>query len=560
MLASDYVGSEACRECHLTEYNAFIGSPMHRMTRALGKTEIQAPFAGERFELRGDAATLTTDHEKRRLELRTRDGKQTNFRVTKVIGGRYREDFVGIEESVTGGEQRRIEEKILPVSYLIFDKTYRYKGYSVLVTERTALEPGQVWRETCIFCHNTPPQFTTLFDELHGPGFPSYQGSASDDAPEDRRFRYQITDRAELANALRSELSRIGERASPGDDTLLSEAILRTRRTFDERHLVELGIGCEACHGGSREHAARPRAIKPSFRLESTFFRVTAADGSQPSPALEINRTCAKCHTVLFSRYPYTWEGGHRHRDPGGSPINSGEARDFLLGACRSQLSCVRCHDPHREDPRERLDALAGPSGDAICTSCHLELSDPARSRAHSHHPPESSGSHCLACHMPKKNLGLAYQLSRYHRIGSPTDRERVEGDRPLECALCHTDQSVDQIVRTMERFWGKHYDRERLKQLYGADLSINPLRAALLAGLPHEKAVAAVVAAEHDRKELLPLIVDAFENEYPLVRYFAKHAAERLSGRAIPIDPAAPALEIRSAAARWLNDDNSRN
>ena len=64
---------------------------------------------------------------------------------------------------------------------------------------------------------------------------------------------------------------------------------------------------------------------------------------------------------------------------------------------------------------------------------------------------------------MPKKNMGLDYALTRYHRIGSPTDPARVERDRPLECALCHADKSVDALVGTMEPWWGKRYDREAL-------------------------------------------------------------------------------------------------
>ena len=48
---------------------------------------------------------------------------------------------------------------------------------------------------------------------------------------------------------------------------------------------------------------------------------------------------------------------------------------------------------------------------------------------------------------MPQKNLGLGYNLTRYHRIGSPTEKARVEGDRPLECALCHADKTVEELT-----------------------------------------------------------------------------------------------------------------
>jgi hypothetical protein len=153
---------------------------------------------------------------------------------------------------------------------------------------------------------------------------------------------------------------------------------------------------------------------------------------------------------------------------------------------------------------------------------------------------------------MPQKNLGLAYQLTRYHRIGSPTNVARVEHDRPLECALCHADKSVDQIVKTMERWWNRRYDRARLTELYGADLSISALRATLLGGLPHEQAVAAAAAANQQRTELLPSITAVLGNEYPLVRYFAKRAADQLADAPLPVDPGAPRADIERALDAW--------
>src|SRR5208283_2979449 len=84
----------------------------------------------------------------------------------------------------------------------------------------------------------------------------------------------------------------------------------------------------------------------------------------------------------------------------------------------------------------------------------------------HSHHAPDGAAGACIACHMPKKNMALDGRLTPYHRIGSPTDPLRVLGDRPLECALCHVDKTVAEIVGTMERWWGKAYERAALAPL----------------------------------------------------------------------------------------------
>src|SRR4029078_10308963 len=185
------------------------------------------------------------------------------------------------------------------------------------------------------------------------------------------------------------------------------------------------------------------------------------AGWGEATRAEHINRACARCHQVLFSRYPFTWEGGGRRGgEAGGSSITSGEARDFLLGGCARQMSCVTCHDPHGTDDHTRLQARPAPPANRVCVACHGQYRDPTALRAHAHHDPTGAGGACIACHMPRKNMGLGYQLTRYHRIGSPTARARVEGDRPLECALCHPKARVGELVTTIGRWWGKQYDQ----------------------------------------------------------------------------------------------------
>ena len=282
------------------------------------------------------------------------------------------------------------------------------------------------------------------------------------------------------------------------------------RAGFDGSALLEVGIGCEACHGGAREHARDPR-VRPSFVPVAPWLDVApprargsrrvAAPAPRPTDAQAINRACARCHQVLFSRYPFTWEGGRRDATAGGSHINSGEARDFLLGGCAGAMACTACHDPHGADAGEQRSARSRrpratrPAPDATPSSPIAQ-----RLKEHAHHDPDGAGGSCVACHMPRKNMGLDGTLTRYHRIGSPTDAARVLGDRPLECALCHADRSVGSLVDAMERWWPVRYPRQRLEELYGS-LDANVMRATLELGKPHEQAVAmATLGAARDR------------------------------------------------------------
>jgi predicted CXXCH cytochrome family protein len=556
VLRRDYAGSAACADCHARIFQAWSRSPMHRMTRDLAQTEIAALFDGRSLRLGADQVSLELEQGQRFLALR-QGGTESRFRVTKVIGGRYREDFVGEQVALGDPFGKALgEQRIMPVSFLRFDGTLRYKGYSVMVPERPGLEAGLIWQQACILCHNTAPQFVALYDELLGEGAPGYQGSASNELPADSAFRYVLDDADGLRSELEKELHLLGARGALPDNPRhgLEIAISNTRERFSEAQLLELGVGCESCHGGGRAHAEAPLRVKTSFGVRSDFMHLETASGQPLTQAQEVNRGCAKCHTVLFSRYPFTWEGGERRHQPGGSTTNSGEARDFLLGGCSSAMTCATCHDPHGEDSRQHLDELMSVRGNRVCTTCHQPLADAAKLRAHSHHAPDGAAGACLGCHMPKKNMGLAYEFTAYHRIGSPTDPARVEGDRPLECALCHADRSVDQLVRTMEKWWGKRYDRARLTRLYGQDLRQNPVRISLVGGKPHEQALAADIAVRQHLAGTTDSIVALLGNQYPLVRYFAKHSLEQRFGQPIDLDMSLPGPALAQSARAHLS------
>ncbi len=498
---------------------------MHRMTRAAGGAEIRAPFDGTRWRFKEDGLTLERRGADRFVRIEPSSGPAATYRVTRVVGGRTREDFVGVDVDAGG------DEVVLPVSFVFATGALRYKGYSVMVHERAGLRVGPVWNRTCIFCHNTIPEEDRLLSSLVGERGRPYQGESVDRwLPSDRRAHVHIRDDRAFAGAMAVEVARLGG-APPAASASSREAALRAidavRARFDGHALVEVGIGCEACHGGGREHARDPR-VRPSFVPVAPWLDVQLPSGS----AQAANRVCARCHQVLFSGYPFTWEGGRRDNGAGGSNINSGEARDFLLGACAGEMACTACHDPHGADgEKEKRQWLATAAGNATCAGCHGELADRDRLRAHAHHEPDGAAGACVACHMPRKNMGLEGTLTRYHRIGSPTDAARVLGDRPLECALCHADRSVRALVDTMDAWWPVRYPRGRLEELYGG-LDANVMRATLERGKTHERVVALATLGEARARDAVPAVARELLDEYPLVRDWARRALVSILGR----------------------------
>jgi hypothetical protein len=510
-LRADYAGSTACADCHADVYKAWAASPMRNMTRDAATATIRAPFDGAVLHVGSDSCTMAMDGAARVMRVTSPKGDHT-FHITKVIGGRYREDFVGVEDGSP-------IERVLPATYVFSTKTWRYKGYSVMVKERPLMSWQGQWAQECIGCHNTLPAATMLYDELYGDGLPSYQGKISDRVlPATKVWPTRTRNATGLEKALDDEIAFLGAPPATGDLRVkLPAAATAMEKHLDGPHLVELGVGCEACHNGAKLHAQEP-TVPPAFEQRTPLFAVDPPKGQTGTRSQWINHTCAKCHTVLFTRYPFTWEGG-----------------------------------PHAEDGKAKLDALATPAGNHLCTTCHPTYATDDAVEKHTHHKLGGAGTACIACHMAKKNMGLDYVLNRYHRIGSPTDPRRVEKDRPLECALCHADKSVDALVTTMEQWYGKHYDRDALHALYGADLSVNVMRATLARGKAHEQAVAIATFGELGDKSAVAALAPMLAHEYPLVRYFVQRALQKITGDPVAIDIGAPAADVRRAADAWL-------
>jgi predicted CXXCH cytochrome family protein len=567
ILRGDYIGSSACGDCHGKIYEAWEKSPMRNMTRDAATATIRAPFDGTTFTVGTDTATMEMEGGARFVRV-TSGGTTSRFRVTKVVGGRYREDFVGVDVTgaadplhcaigvdLTGAKPSCGVERVLPATYVFSTQSWRYKGYSVMVKERPSMSTRAVWANDCIPCHNTLPLATMLYDELYGPGLPSYQGKLSDRVlPQSLIWRVSAQSEPKLVTALRTEIAFLGGEQAANDSlrATLPAAAVATNIHLDGQTLVELGIGCEACHNGARKHVEDTNTA-PSYAVQSDLVRVSPPGTEPPTRAQWINRTCAKCHTVLFTRYPWTWEGGDRKKNPGGSTTNSGEGRDFQLGGCAKQMACTTCHDPHSQDPSAALAQLATTAGNKVCVSCHDAYKEAAAQQAHSHHGATSTGNACIGCHMPKKNMGLGYGLVRYHRIGSPNDKKRVEGDRPLECALCHADKSVASLASTMEQWYRKPIDRAGLKKLYGDDLDVNVMRATLFKGKPHEQAVAMMSMVGANIPNAIAVIAPQMAHEYPLVRFYARHALELITGTKVDIDVNQPAQTLRPLIDAWL-------
>jgi len=494
---ADYVGPAVCGECHEEKHAAWRAHPHSRMNQDAGPGTVVGDFSGARVVYGTITAVFDRLDGAYRMTLREDGALLRRYRVTRTVGSRLTQMYVGVQTEgpePAGHHTYATEGKLpfgywtargrwMPVNYFDSDHTPDYDDDSSNARAVRQLTSLHRWEASCIFCHNTYPYAARLATgRAMTTGFP------------------------------------------PGDLRLEPPPGGSERRTLAAAELVTLGISCESCHFGGREHVeseAAPRFLPSAPGLRFPAATEALVDGARDS-AYVVNSICGQCHAAQVSLYPdrsATW--------------NSREQPDLLSGACAPAIQCTDCHDPHEASPPG-----GGPDDPRhveACLSCHPALRDASARVAHTRH---DAGVSCLDCHMPRVVQGLD-AVVRTHRIGSPTDRRMLAQAAPNACNLCHLDRSIEWTAAALGA-WGVAIAPDPgWATAYGGRLD----RPVGEAWLDHEVPIARLVGADaYGRspagRAALPRLLGALADPIPVNRVFVQFAVERLLGRAGPRSP----------------------
>jgi hypothetical protein len=119
-------------------------------------------------------------------------------------------------------------------------------------------------------------------------------------------------------------------------------------------------------------------------------------------------------------------------------------------------------HDPHTSDLLPCQDPCGSGKRQvlrekALCLNCHGPKGPIGAFAdcisAHTHHKPDSTGSQCIARHMPliEETLGTVKVHAHTFRFITPATTQTVAIPNP--CTLCHIDKSVDWAIEVL-RGW----------------------------------------------------------------------------------------------------------
>ena len=232
--------------------------------------------------------------------------------------------------------------------------------------------------------------------------------------------------------------------------------------------VTEWNVGCEKCHGAGSLHV--------EFPVASTIVNPAKLD------AVRADDVCIQCHSQgqprtkpldgVYYDWPVGYQPGDRLSDvldARGAPSRKGDVH-ALAGRHRAQ-------EPHagerlRPEPdvgqgravlrlsRRPWHGERGRPATAGQRASASSVTGPSSNRdlrgtieQHTQHAATSTGSRCVACHMPAiaRTVGNVSVRSHTFKFISPVTTKRL--GVPNACTSCHTDRMPDWAIDALKRW-----------------------------------------------------------------------------------------------------------
>lgn len=241
---------------------------------------------------------------------------------------------------------------------------------------------------------------------------------------------------------------------------------------------VEIGVGCEACHGPGGDHVTWALATTQQAPPANYGF---AVDFSDAEAGLE---QCATCHSRREAHLDGNPPPGTSYDDSYALALlrpglyhADGQILDevyvygsFLQSKMYARgVTCGDCHTPHA--------ASLKADGNAVCTQCHAPSGKDTfptltgglyDSPEHHFHPQGSEAAQCKSCHMTERvYMGNDWRGDHSFRVPRP-DLSPQTG-APNACTGCHSEQGDDWAAAEIA---ARFPDASRRGPHYGLTLS----------------------------------------------------------------------------------------
>ncbi|MDX2041309.1 MAG: hypothetical protein SF097_08670 [Acidobacteriota bacterium] len=515
---ADYLDSQKCLACHTDHFASWRQTHHSRMTQDARPETVQGDFTRDNsFEYLGVKAKMERRGDKFTMTLNFANGRRQSYAIDRTVGSRRIEQYV----SRQGDQFVR-----LPLAYDLTNRRWMSLNGSFFYPDGDNYFQHQAtWDQNCVFCHNVKaqPQMDT---KVRG------------------KFATEVAELGIACGACHGMSARHAEEAS---SPLTREL---WRRTDAETHIVNPKklaaersmMVCGHCHG--------QRVPQPMERIQEILTKGDPFNAGDDLAKFyrPVSRETKIGEFAFASRF---WQNG--------SPrLTAYEYQGILRSACfqkadhSNRINCLSCHSMHEGDIKGQIKPEN--RTDKACLACHQQFAQPAQLAAHTGHKAESIGSRCYDCHMPRVVYGVM-AFHRSHDITVPDASLTASQLVPNACNQCHLDKSVNWAIAESKRLWPRRFGNA---QPSSDDVFNQPEGVrALFAGDALTRAMAAEAlggggAMKPDANWATPFLLEALNDNYPIVRFFAANGLMATGQRLPKPDYLAPETVRLSAVEQW--------
>lgn len=487
-VATEFVGSFECQQCHQQEFEQWTGSD-HDMAMKHATTSSVAADFNTSFIYLGKPNRFFRKGEEYWVNIEDGSGQFSDFKISYTFG------ISPLQQYMVEFEDGRIQ--LIPFAWDNRPKIEGGQKWFHLYPDNSAKHDdffwqnvGQNWNFMCADCHSTnvkknydfeKNRFDTTFSEINV-GCEACHGAAS----------------KHLSWAANGDLAKDNKDQNKGFNRDLAKPI-----------------------------------------SQWTWQTSTQATNKNANTAMPVNKghsnqlqTCAQCHSRRLQisdsnplvnsdfgdRYQLNLIGQELYYDDGQVFDEDYVYGSFLQSKMHHNgVVCSNCHNPHSTK-------LVLPEN-ALCSQCH----SPAKfdTSEHHQHSANSSGAQCVNCHMPQTTY-MQIDKRRDHSFSIPIPANSQRIGTPNACNQCHIDKDIAWAVETTARWYPNlnTYDAKHFSSAFAGARAGIPAAADQLSYIAQDHQQAAIIrAAAIERLQQYPgrngvvAIARATRHDEPMLR-----------------------------------------
>ena len=400
-----YVGRETCIECHLNEYNDWVGSHHDRAMEHANDSTVLGDFNNQSIEYNGMTHRFYKRGGKFYVETDGESGELEEFEIKYTFG------FYPLQQYLVEFDKGRLQT--LPLTWNSEDSVWYHVAAQIYKDEMIEHDnwlhwtnQAQNWNSMCADCHST--NLIKNYDVEHD----AYETTWS-----------EIDVSCEACHGPASKHLEWAAKAEYARDENVNCGLTVKTSGIDNKQYVDLCVRCHARRGSVAD-----------FNHSADIYNHTI-------PNLPVEDDWHIDGQILDEDYVYA---------------SFTQSKMFMRD--------VQCNDCHNVHSTERLF-----EDNRLCTQCHrADDYDTYNHHFHKSagEPGEAviaddgvrfevgEGTRCIHCHMPAQfYMGVDYRNDHSFRIPRPDLTEKL--GTPNACNQCHADKSTQWAIDYVNKWHG---------------------------------------------------------------------------------------------------------